>query len=86
MYDHDYEGLLDHYDTSDLYFTRQKDFRKLARAVRRRGQPMEIYGVPYSQVLEVTAAITGYEGPDDPDAETLTRTVLFGNMDPDARW
>jgi hypothetical protein len=37
-------------------------------------------------VLEVTAAITGYEGPDDPDAETLTRTVLFGNMDPDARW
>jgi hypothetical protein len=86
MYDDQFRGLLEHYNTSDLFFARQKDFKKLARAVRRRGTPMEIYGVPYTEVLEVTAAITGYEGPEDQEGKTLIRTVLFGNMDPDARW
>jgi len=72
-----FAGLLENYNTSILYFTRQKDFRKLKRAVKNFGEPDNFYDVRYSHVLRVTAVIEGYRGPDDFDRVTQTRTVRF---------
>lgn len=72
-----FAGLLENYNTSVLYFTRQKDFLKLKRAVKRHGKPDRFHDVGYSHVLPVTAVIEGYRGPNDPEPVTQTRTVRF---------
>ncbi len=82
----EFAGLLENYNTSILYFTRQKDFKKLKRAVKRRGQPDNFYGVRYSHVLRVTAVIEGYRGPNDPELVTQTRTVRFAYRAPGELW
>lgn len=75
--DPSFAGLLENYNTSVLYFTRQKDFKKLKKAVKRRGKPGNFHDVRYSHVLRVTAVIEGYRGPNDPELVTQTRTVRF---------
>lgn len=81
-----FAGLLENYDTSILYFTRQKDFEKLDRAVHRFGEPGEFYGVPYTHVLTVTAVIEGYRGPDDAEPATQTLTVRFAYRESGQFW
>jgi hypothetical protein len=79
-------GLLENYNTSILYFDRQKDFKKLKRAVKRRGEPDNFYDVPYPHVLRVTAVIEGYRGPNDPELVTQTRTVRFAYRAKGEEW
>jgi hypothetical protein len=81
-----FAGLLENYNTSILYFTREKDFKKLDRAVHRFGEPGEFYGVPYTHVLTVTAVIEGYRGPDDPEPATQTLTVRFAYRETGQVW
>jgi hypothetical protein len=66
--------------------SRQRDYRRLARKVRCRGEPMDIFGVPHTEAPEVTAEIGGYEEPGGSEPRTVTRTVLIGNMGPDGDW
>jgi hypothetical protein len=73
----EFAGLLANYNTSILYFTRQKDFKKLKKAVKKFGERDSFYEVLYSRVLRVTAVIEGYRGPNDPEPVTQTRTVRF---------
>ena len=81
-----FAGLLENYNTSILYFTRQRDFKKLKKAVKRFGWPDDVHDVRYSQVLRVTAVITGYRGPNDSEPVTLTRRVRFAYRKKGEQW
>ena len=81
-----FAGLLENYNTSILYFTRQKDFKKLKKAVKRYGEPGSFHDVRYSHVLRVTAVIEGFRGPEDQDPVTQTRTVRFAYREKGAGW
>jgi hypothetical protein len=82
----EFAGLLENYNTSILYFTRQRDFKKLKRAVKSFGGPDEFYGVRYSKVLWATAVIEGYRGPEDSERVTQTRTVRFAYRAKNEEW
>ena len=79
-------GLLENYNTSILYFTRQKDFKKLKKAVIGFGDPGNFHDVRYSHVLRATAVIEGYRGPEDFELVALTRTVRFAYRAPGEGW
>ena len=81
-----FAGLLKNYNMSILYFTKQKDFKKLKKSVRNHGEPGVFYDVRYSHVLRVTAVIKGYRGPNDPEPVTQTRTVRFAYRAPGEEW
>jgi hypothetical protein len=75
--DPDYQALLDDYQVSYLYLNKQGDFRKLERAVRRHGEPLERNTLSYSHALPCTLEVTGYEGPDSQDPATRQSRIVF---------
>jgi hypothetical protein len=81
-----FAGLLENYNTSILYFTRQRDFKKLKKAVKSFGEPGNFHDVRYSHVLRVTAVIEGFRGPDDLELVTQTRTVRFAYREKGEVW
>lgn len=71
------KGLLDHYEVSEVVFSRVEDYEKLEEAVIRYGKSKKLYGKRYDYALKATIVVTGYQGPKEATPLTAQSTVWF---------
>jgi hypothetical protein len=76
-----YRALLDNYDVSYLYFTRQQDYELLEDAVMRRGRPTDFNSLHYPRALWTTLVVKGYESPESRLPVTRTTKVWFASRE-----